>query len=223
MYYHLIPVPISIALIIYYFIIKNKDDLKKNAIVQPLLGVTSLVVAGLSFLNPNVHVSYTIWIMVGLGLSFVADIFNIDMKNDKILMAAIGVFVLAYTEYGITFTVFNGFHPQDLILGLILLAVYVSVMAYLWPGLGNFRIPILIYGLVMPFMVWRAASTFFGGSFSITQSILVTIATAALYIGDIEYGIHRFKKPLKMIFGPLMYPAAQLLIALSCSYFLFSA
>lgn len=219
MYYFLIPVPLGIALIIYYFIVKNKNDLKRNAFIQPLTTFIAIIVAALSLLHPHVNVSYTIWILVGLGLSFLADIFNIDMRNDRILLAAIGVFVLAYGEYGVTFTVFNGFHVQDVFTGLFFLIVYAALMVYYWPGLGSFRIPVLIYGLVMPFMVWRAASTFFGDFFTTTQSILVTTGTAALYIGDIEYGVHRFRKPLKFIIGPLLYEGGQLLIALSCSFF----
>ena len=220
MYYHLIPVPICIALTVYYFIIKNKEDLKKNALIQPLTTLVAIVVAALSFLHPNVNPAYTTWILVGLGLSFLADIFNIDMKNDRILLAAIGVFVIAYTEYGIAFTVFSGFQSQDWFLAAFFLIIYILLMITYWPGLGSFRVPVLLYGLVMPFMVWRAASTFFGNFFSLTQSILVTAGTAALYIGDIEYGFHRFRKPLKLIVGPLLYEGGQLLIALSCSYFL---
>jgi uncharacterized membrane protein YhhN len=220
MVYHLIPVPIGIALTIYYFIIKNKEDLRKNAIIQPLTTLVAIVVAALSFLSPNVNRTYTLCILVGLGLSFLGDVFNIDMKNDKILMAAIGVFMIAYTEYGVTFTVFSGIQPQDWVLGVFFLVVYILLMIYYWPGLGSFRIPVLLYGLVMPFMVWRAASTFYGDFFSLTQSILITIGTASLYIGDIEYGIHRFKHPRKLIIGPLLYEGGQLLIALSCSYFL---
>ena len=218
--FHLIPVPISIALTIYYFIIKNKEDLKKNAIIQPLTTLVAIVVAVLSFLNPNVNTDYTTWILVGLGLSLLGDVLNIDMKNDRILLAAIGVFAIAYCEYGVAFTVFSGFQPQDWILGVFFLVIYGLLMIYYWPGLGSFRIPVLIYGLVMPFMVWRAASTFFGDFFSLTQSILITFGTAALYIGDIEYGIHRFRHVRKLIIGPLLYEGGQLLIALSCSYFL---
>ena len=220
MYYHLIPVPISIVLTVYYFIFKNKGDLKKNAIIQPLTTLVAIIVAALSFLYPNVNPAYTTWILVGLGLSFLGDIFNIDMRNDRILLAAIGVFAIAYTEYGVTFTVFSGFQPQDWMLAVLFVLLYAILMVLYWPGLGKFRLPVLLYGLVMPFMVWRAAATFFGNFFSLTQSILVTAGTAALYIADIEYGFHRFRKPLKVIIGPLLYEGGQLLIALSCSYFL---
>jgi uncharacterized membrane protein YhhN len=87
--------------------------------------------------------------------------------------------------------------------------------------LGNFRVPVLVYGLVMPFMVTRAISTLFGTGFSLVSALLVTIGCAMLFLGDIEYGMHRFRKPLKFFFGPICYAGGQLLIALSCSYFLF--
>ena len=83
------PGPLSIALTTYYFIIKNREDLRANAIILPLTTLVAIVVAGLSFL---------------------ADIFNIDMNNDKILYAAIGEFLTAHLEYAATFTYFNGFH-----------------------------------------------------------------------------------------------------------------
>ena len=128
MYYHLIPVPISIALIVYYFIIKNRNDLKVNAVLQPVTTFLAIIVAALSYLSPNADPAYTTWILVCMGLSLVADIFNIDMANDKILMAAIGVFTFAYALYGVVFTIFNGFHRQDIFTGVIFLAAYLGAL-----------------------------------------------------------------------------------------------
>ena len=220
MYYSLIPVPIYIALIVLYMVARNRNDLKKTTIIQPTLTFLALVIAGLSFLSPQGNHSYTTWILVGLGLCFLADIFNIDMTNDKILYAAIAVFVIAYLEYAVTFTRFNGWHWQDIIVAVVFILIYIFLMRLYWKGLGNFKIPILIYGLVMPFMVTRAISTLFGTAFSTVSAILVTVGCTMLFLGDIEYGVHRFRKPLKFFFGPICYAGGQLLIALSCSYFL---
>jgi uncharacterized membrane protein YhhN len=220
MYYSLIPVPIYLVLIALYMIARNRDDLKKTTLIQPTLTFLALIIAGLSLLSPQADRSYTAWILVGLGLCFLADIFNIDMTNDKILYAAIAVFVVAYLEYAITFTHFNGFHWQDLIVAAVFISIYILLMRLYWKGLGNFRIPILIYGLVMPFMVTRAISTLFGTRFSTVSALLVTIGCTMLFLGDVEYGMHRFRKPLQFFFGPICYAGGQLLIALSCSYFL---
>ena len=221
MYYSLLPVPIYLFLIVLYMIARNRNDLKKTTIIQPTLTFLALVVALLSFFSPAADKGYTTWILIGLGLCFLADIFNIDMTNDKILYAAIGVFVIAYLEYAVTFTRFNGFHRQDLIVAGIFLLVYAFLMQLYWKKLGNFRVPVLVYGLAMPFMVTRAISTLFGIGFSVFSALLVTVGCMLLFLGDVEYGVHRFRKPLKFFFGPICYAGGQLLIALSCSYFLF--
>jgi len=202
-------------------IARNRNDLKKTTIIQPTLTFLALVVALLSFFSPSADKGYTTWILIGLGLCFLADIFNIDMTNDKILYAAIAVFVIAYLEYAVTFTRFNGFHRQDLIVAGIFLLVYAFLMQLYWKKLGNFRVPVLVYGLAMPFMVTRAISTLFGIGFSVFSALLVTVGCMLLFLGDVEYGVHRFRKPLKFFFGPICYAGGQLLIALSCSYFLF--
>ena len=202
-------------------IARNRNDLKKTTIIQPTLTFLALVVALLSFFSPAADKGYTTWILIGLGLCFLADIFNIDMTNDKILYAAIAVFVIAYLEYAVTFTRFNGFHRQDLIVAGIFLLVYAFLMQLYWKKLGNFRVPVLVYGLAMPFMVTRAISTLFGIGFSVFSALLVTVGCMLLFLGDVEYGVHRFRKPLKFFFGPICYAGGQLLIALSCSYFLF--
>jgi uncharacterized membrane protein YhhN len=220
MYLHLIPVPIYLVLIAVYLVARNRNDLKKTAIIQPVATFVAMVIAALTFFSPQADHSYTIWILVGMGLCFLADIFNIDMTNDKILYAAIGVFVIAYLEYAVTFTRFSGFQSQDWIVGGIFLLIYIFLMRLYWKGLGNFKIPILIYGLVMPFMVTRAISTLFGSSFSLLSAILVTVGCTMLFLGDVEYGMHRFRKPLKFFFGPICYAGGQLLIALSCAYFM---
>ena len=221
MYYSLLPVPIYLFLIVLYMIARNRNDLKKTTIIQPTLTFLALVVALLSFFSPAADKGYTTWILIGLGLCFLADIFNIDMTNDKILYAAIAVFVIAYLEYAVTFTRFNGFHRQDLIVAGIFLLVYAFLMQLYWKKLGNFRVPVLVYGLAMPFMVTRAISTLFGIGFSVFSALLVTVGCILLFLGDVEYGVHRFRKPLKFFFGPICYAGGQLLIALSCSYFLF--
>jgi uncharacterized membrane protein YhhN len=220
MLYSLIPIPIYIALVVFYMIARNRNDLKKTSLIQPALTFLALTIAGLSFLSPRALPSYTTWILIGLGLCFLADIFNIDMTNDRILYAAIAVFVIAYLEYAITFTRFNGFHRQDLLVGAVFILIYIGLMRLYWNGLGTFKIPILIYGLVMPFMVTRAISTLFGSGFSIASGVLVTLGCMLIFMGDVEYGMHRFRKPVKFFFGPICYAGGQALIALSCSYFL---
>ena len=216
----LIPVPISIVLIILYLIARNRQDLKRTAIIQPMCTFVSLVIAALSFFSSNVNPGYTIAILIGMGLCFAADIFNIDMNNSKIFLAGMIAFIFAYLEYAVTYTIFNkGFQPADWIVGIIFIGIYIFLMRLYWKKLGDFKIPVLIYGIFQPFMVTRAISTLFGSTFALTSALLLTIGTSLLFLGDVEYGVHRFVRPGKVSIGPVCYAGGQLLIALSCSFF----
>ena len=216
-----IPVPVSIVLIVMYLAARNRKDLKRTAVIQPLTTTVSLVIAALSFFSAGVKPGYTIAILVGMALCLAADIFNIDMNNPKIFIAGIVAFIFAYLEYAITYTIFNkGFQPNDWIFGVLFLAIYIFLMRLYWKNLGEYRIPVMIYGLFMPFMVTRAISTLFGGTFSLVSALLVTIGSSMLFLGDVEYGVHRFVKPGKFTIGPICYAGGQLLIALSCSFFI---
>ena len=221
MTYSLIPVPIHLVLIVLYMIARNRNDLKKTAIIQPSITFLAIVIAGLSYLSPYVNPAYTTWILVGLVLCFIGDIFNIDMTNDKILFAAMVIFFIAYVEYAVAFTRFGGFHTQDWLIGALMLVVYILLIRLYWKGLGNFRIPVMIFVLVITFMVTRAISTLFSSQFSALSAWLVAFGGPLLFMGDVEYGLHRFHKPLKFHLGPLYYAGGQLLVALSCAYILF--
>jgi uncharacterized membrane protein YhhN len=218
---HLIPVPVNIILIIIYLVARNRENLKLTAIIQPLTTFLSLLIAGFTLLNPQTNSSYTIWILIGLGLCFVADIFNIDMNNDKIFIAGILFFIVAYLEYALVFTVFNqGFHRHDILTGMLFLLIYALLMIIYWKKLGKYRLPVMIYGLILPFMVTRAISTLSAGVFPITAAVLVTAGSIMIFLGDVEYGMQRFYKPGKFTVGPICYAGGQLLIALSCAWFI---
>ncbi|HEX3050735.1 MAG TPA: lysoplasmalogenase family protein [Aggregatilineaceae bacterium] len=217
----LIPIPVNLILIAMYLVARNRNDLKRTAYIQPLTTLLSIAVAGLSLINPQTNPSYTVWILVGLGLCFAADIFNIDMNNDKIFLAGILFFLVAYSIYAVVFTVFNqGFHSPDILVGILFLLIYLLLMRLYWKKLGKYRLPVMIYGLFLPFMVTRAISTLWGGVFPLTAAVLVTAGSLLLFGGDVEYGMHRFYKPGTFTVGPICYAGGQLLIALSCAYFL---
>jgi len=219
--FHLFLVPVNIILIVIYLIARNRENLKLTSWIQPLTTFLSIGIAALSLLDPNTNSAYTIWILIGLGLCFAADIFNIDMNNDKIFYAGMACFIVAYVEYAITYTRFNnGFHRQDILIGLIFIVIYILLMALYWKGLGKYKLPVMIYGLFMPFMVTRAIATLSGGVFPLTAAVLVTAGSLMLFLGDVEYGMQRFYKPGKFTIGPICYAGGQLLIALSCVYFI---
>ncbi len=219
MYYHFALVPINLALIAAYIIVRSRKDFKKIAIIQPLTTIVSMIIAGFGLMTSGAHTGYTVWILAGLTFSLIGDFINVEMNRDSVLMAGLIAFVFAYLTYSIGFTVYNGFHREDIYIGIVMVVVYIATMALLWPGLNGWKIPVLIYGLIMPFLLIRAISSFFGDFFTLTQSIFLTVGTCMLFIGDFAYGLERFRWKPPLFIGPFLYAGGQMLIALSTSFF----
>jgi len=225
--YHLIPVPLALIGIAVYFWARKENNLKVVAIVQPLITVVVMAIAALGLLTPTANLGYTILILASFLFALIGDINNVDMTDEKTVMVGLILFVVAYTIYPVTFTLYNGFIvPQDLIVIGISAVLYVLVIAYCWRGLEGMRIAGMVYGLVLFFLLSRAISTCFGDVFSKIQAILLTAGAAMIFLGDMQFALETFRKPeppkfvidLKVI-GPILYAGGQLLIGLSTAYF----
>ena len=220
MHLELVPVPLIAVGTWVTWRARNRENYGTVAVFQPLTTVLTVAVAALGLLAPGANPGFTTWILAGLGLSLAGDVFNINMTRDEILYPALLVFLVAYLVYPVGITVYEGFHREDIAVGAVLLLVWVAVTAHLWRDLGaRWRIPAMAYTAVMLFMVSRGIGTFFGEVFSTTQAVFLSSGTSMLFVADVEYSIHRFKRPFRTIFGPLLYPTGQLAIALSTSYF----
>lgn len=211
----LLLVPLNVVLIGLYMRARMEGDLRRVIVVQPAAVIVSWLIAASSLLQPASNVAFSAVVLVGMGIAIVGDFLNLDMEDPKVVLRGLVIAVLAYLTYGIGVTVIDGFHRQDLILGVALLAVYVVVMRILWPDLGDMRVPGLVYGLVLPFTFWRAAATFFGAELTTAQSVLFSLGTLSLWVGDIEFAIHTYKSRLPIMLGPILYAGGQLSIALS--------
>ena len=220
MAYHLIPVPIILILIVLYKIFRDRNDLKKIAIIQPLITCLSIVVCLLSFLTPGFKLQYTLLVLLGLALSVASDFGLVDVKDMKKLIQALILFLLIYISYSTATSLETSFRITDLYSAAGLLVIVVICMAVLWNGLKGLKLPVLAYVLLLCFFINRAISTFSSSNFSLPQSILVTAAACMFFIGDLELAYSSFKKPIPLYIGPVTYALSQMLMALSACYFL---
>jgi uncharacterized membrane protein YhhN len=198
-----------------YMRARIQGDLRRVILYQPGAVIISWSIAASSLWQQDANLAFTVVVLLGMGIALIGDFLNLDMENPKVVMRGLIIAVVAYLTYGIGVTFISGFHPQDLIVGAPLLIFYVVLMRHLWPGLGEMRIPALIYGLVLPFTFWRALSCFFGSELSTLQAIFLSLGALSLYVGDIEFAIHTYKRRLSAMYGPILYAGGQLLIAVS--------
>jgi uncharacterized membrane protein YhhN len=186
---------------------------------KPLSTLLVIVVALLSFTTSGVQPSFTLGVTLGLVFSMGGDV-ALMFKPSKAFLLGLILFLLAQIVYSIVFTMPNGFHPQDLVTAIVLLAIAVPVYLFLLPGLRSMRIPVILYIIVICFMVNRAVSTFFGDAFTTTQAWLIASGAILFWLSDLLLAINRFRVPFRAEpLGLFLYYGGQLLIALSPSFF----
>jgi uncharacterized membrane protein YhhN len=216
---HLILVPVIAATVTLLVRAEFRKDMRTRYILKPLSTLLIIAVALLSLLSPAANASFTMWVTVGLVLSLGGDV-ALMFESNPWFLAGLVLFLLAHVVYAIGFTLLNGFHPQDLISGAVLLAAAVAVFFYLRPGLGSMQGPVVFYILVICFMVNRAVSTFFGDVFTVTQAWLLTLGAILFWLSDLVLAVNRFRHPFPANrLSLFLYFGGQLLIALSPSYF----
>ncbi len=193
---------------------------KQVYVFKPLSTTLVIIVAALScFVADNYNLSYTLAIILGLLFSFGGDV-ALMFKSKRAFMIGLILFLIAHVIYSIVFTVYSGFVEGDLISALILILLAIIIYFYLYPGLEEMKIPVLIYIFVISFMMNRAISTFSGEFFNNTQAVLISIGAGLFFISDLILAVNKFKKPFKYHRISLaFYYSGQLLIALSTGFF----
>jgi uncharacterized membrane protein YhhN len=215
---HLIPVPIIAVTVTLLVRAEFRNEVRQRYVLKPLSTLLIIAVALLSLLSPNVNVALTLWVTVGLVLSLGGDV-ALMFESNRWFLAGLVLFLLAHVAYATGFTLLNGFHPQDLVCAVVLLAVAATVFYYLRPGLGHMQAPVIFYVLVICFMVNRAVSTFFGDAFTTTQAWLLTVGAILFWLSDLVLAVNRFRHPFPANrLSLFLYFGGQLLIALSPSY-----
>jgi len=210
-------IPLNVILIGIYFYARLRDNKRLVKYVQPGAVIVSWIIAAASLFRPNPDIGLTFVVLAGMGIAIIGDFLNIDMSDMAVVLRGLVIAVIAYLTYAIGFTYLGGFHVQDVIVGAVLLVVYAILMRAIWPGIEkDMRLPVLIYGLVLPFTFSRAISTFFGDRFSTGTALFLSLGTFSLFIGDIEFAIDTFKKRVPFMLGPILYAGGQFLIALAC-------
>jgi len=197
---------LNVFLIGVYYFARSRDNKRLVKFAQPSAVIISWIIASSSLFRPHPDIALTIVILIGMGIAIIGDFLNIDMSNMSVVLRGLVIAVFAYLTYAIGFTYLAGFHYQDLIVGILLLIVYALLMQTIWPGVEEgMRIPVLIYGLVLPFTFSRSVSTIFSSRFSTGSALFLSLGIFCLFVGDIEFAIDTFKKRLPFMLGPILY------------------
>lgn len=179
-------------------------------LLKPL--TIGLVLAN-AVLSPD-PISPFYWGAIGTGLLFslVGDVF-LMLPGDRLLPGLIS-FSLTHIAYLLAFAgEVRGVMPLPLAAPFLIYALALYLL--LVPDLGERRIPVLIYSLILSVMVWGAWGQWL--LFRNPKALSAAVGAAFFLASDSVLAWHRFRQPLP--WGQLAilssYYAAQLLIAWS--------
>jgi uncharacterized membrane protein YhhN len=179
---------------------------------KPLTTALLLLLAALAISAQGPR--YQVAIVVGLGCSLVGDVM-LMLPGDR-FVPGLAAFLLAHLAYLAAFASGVPIAAAPLLL-LPFLATGALLLRLLWPGLGNYRGPVLLYTVAIVLMVWRA----WGREMAVPGAgALLAASGATLFMGsDASLALNRFRRPVPGAQIAIMtsYVAAQAMIALSVS------
>jgi len=193
---------------------------KQVYLFKPISTLLVISIVVLSFFKMNEsNLLYSIWIFVALLFCLGGDI-ALMFKSKSAFQIGLALFLIAHIVYSIAFLMFIGFVSQDWMVAVVLLIVAGIVYYYLYPGLGQMKISVLLYVLVITFMLNRAVATLFGDFFNATQAMLIAGGAALFFISDLLLAVNKFRRPFRCHRISLaFYYSGQLAIALSTIFF----
>ena len=196
-------------------------DKKQIYVFKPISSAILVITVLLSFFRDGQHVTgYTVSLCAGMLFCMGGDMALMFMDNKKAFRIGLALFLIGHLVYTAVFTVFSGFSGFDIVSGAVLCAAAAAIFIFLYPGLGDMKVPVLVYILVISLMMNRAVSTNWGSFFFRAQALCITLGAFLFYVSDVILAVNRFRMPMKYNRISLaFYYSGQMLIMVSAGLF----
>jgi uncharacterized membrane protein YhhN len=148
--------------------------------------------------------SYAEWVFLGLALCFLGDVLLLSRRS-RVFLAGLIAFLLGHMAFAVAFAQLG--QPSAGVLGVVLLASG-AVLAWLWRYLGNWRLPVAVYMLVISLMVGLGLGV---------ARVEVWLGALLFYLSDLFVARQRFvvAEPINKWLGLPLYYAGVYLLAWS--------
>lgn len=164
--------------------------------------------------------STTALVLAAIFFSFLGDSFLMyESKNELYFMLGLGSFLLAHIFYAIAYPKHREDRENDQLANVQIIRMAIPVLmagtgliVILYPALGELRVPVVIYALVLMFMVLQALFRYKKTS---ARSFVMVFAGAVLFmVSDSLLAVNKFLQPILWEGFLVMstYITAQLLI-----------
>lgn len=196
---------------------------------KPLTTLLVILTCLLSLTRTGAHDPvYTLLIAGGLLLSLAGDVLLIPQNNNRAFVAGLVAFLLAHVAYigAMVYLQATLGLPRnrggEVFAGILLALLGGVVYAYLKPGLGAMRRPVLAYVIVISVMVHRAAAVALAYGEPSIQPALLVIGATLFYLSDAILAVNKFRlggqMPHYRLWNLSTYYTGQLFLALSAAF-----
>lgn len=160
--------------------------------------------------------AYSLWITCGLVLSFIGDV-ALMFKSERAFMAGLVSFLLAHIFYIVAFLSLVPIFTWNVPALVVVFIASLVVLRWFWPKLGDMRVPVIFYVLVISCMVWRAWTVFFYGDIEMSYKYLIAFGATFFFLSDIAVAKDQFigASFANRLWGLPLYYIAQFLLAFS--------
>ena len=164
-----------------------KGNHRRVYIFKPL--TTSLILLIVVQTTSPISVAYKYVILAGLLFSLAGDVF-LMLPSDK-FVAGLVSFLVAHILYIVAFTLFAGFYTS--LIGLLPFVIYGGIMyRLLSPYLGQMKLPVIIYMVVIMLMAWQAMGQWLQSEYS--GAFLAFVGAILFVVSDSALALNRFKR-----------------------------
>jgi uncharacterized membrane protein YhhN len=176
----------------------------------------SLLFVVTALLQPHPLSAYFVAVLCGLILGLAGDVL-LGLKTQTTFRAGLAAFLLGHLAYVAAFALYT--KPGDWLLPGVLLLWALAIVVYRWlhPHLGNMRVPVIAYVLVITLMMWAAWAMFWAEELASSGARLALIGAACFYVSDLFVARDRFISQgfENRLCGLPLYYTGQFLIAFS--------
>ncbi len=195
------------------FLVAEKQESRiLRYIFKPVTSVLFVLMAFTGALSG----AYSAWIIAGLILSFVGDV-ALMFSSERAFMAGLVSFLLAHIFYIIAFLSLVPITTWNVPALVAVFIVSLVVLRWFWHKLGEMRVPVIFYVLVISCMVWRAWTVFFFGDIEMSYKVLIAFGATFFFLSDIAVAKDQFLGAnfTNRAWGLPLYYLAQFLLAFS--------
>ncbi len=193
----------------------HRGDARRYRVFKPL--TTTLVIAAVLWAFPPADEDYQSWILAGLLLSLLGDVFL--MLGEARFLLGLASFLAAQLVYARAFTLDAALQAAQLPWLAPFAFFALVVVVALWKGLPDrtMRGAVVVYGAAIALMAWRAAARLLSPEVPAASGACALAGACFFLASDATLALNKFRWPFRAGQAVIdaTYWAAQLLIALS--------